>query len=158
MTAIGTAALTASTFEQEPRFVWNASPSVPVGFYSIAGGEFEIGSLVAVRLPPQIAAQAHVRRYLDHHALLLKPVRAAKGSRVCRSGPIVSVDSRVVVLARSHDGAGRPLPVWRGCFTLAYGDLFLLSNVPESFDGRYFGVLPPDVVVGQAIPLWTWRP
>ena len=42
MTAIGIAALTASTFEQGPKLVWNASPSVPVGFYSIAGGEFDV--------------------------------------------------------------------------------------------------------------------
>ena len=145
LTAIGIAALTASTFEQGPKLVWNASPSVPVGFYSIAGGKYEIGSLVAVRLPQEIAAQAHARGYLDHHALLLKTVRAVKGSRVCRLGPIISVDSRVSALARSHDGAGRPLPHWRGCVTLAYGDLFLLSNVPESFDGRYFGPLRRDV-------------
>lgn len=150
-------AVSISTFDHEPRLVWNASASVPRGIYWIAGHNFGVGSIVAVRLPVDVAALAHKRRYLDRRALLLKTVRAAEGSRVCRTGPIVSVDRRVAALARSHDGVGRPLPRWHGCVTLTFGDLFLLSKIPGSFDGRYIGVLHRDAVLGQAIPFWTWN-
>lgn len=145
-----------SILDHEPKLLRNASASVPRGAYWIAGHNFAIGSIVAVRLPADVASLAHARGYLDQRAILLKTVRAAEGSRVCRTGPIVSVDRRVAALARSHDGAGRPLTSWRGCVTLGAGDIFLLSRMPGSFDGRYFGVLRRDAVVGQAIPLWTW--
>lgn len=156
LVATALVALVASTVEKLPRLVWNAGASVPRGAYWIAGHNFAIGSIVAVRLPADVASLAHARGYLDQRAILLKTVRAAEGSRVCRTGPIVSVDRRVAALARSHDGAGRPLTSWRGCVTLGAGDIFLLSRMPGSFDGRYFGVLRRDAVVGQAIPLWTW--
>lgn len=157
LVATALVALAASTFDYLPRLVWNASPSVPRGIYWIAGHNFGVGAIIAVWLPVDFAALAHERRYLDRRALLLKTVRAIEGSRVCRSGPLVSVDGRVVALARSHDAAGRPLPRWRGCATLTFDDLLVLSNMPGSFDGRYFGVLRRDAVVGQAIPLWTWN-
>ena len=145
-----------SILDHEPKLLWNASASVPRGAYWIAGHKFGIGSIVAVRLPADVASLAHARGYLDQRAILLKTVRAAEGSRVCRSGPIVSVDGRMAALARSHDSAVRALPSWRGCVTLGAGDIFLLSKKPGSFDGRYFGVLRRDAVVGDAIPLWTW--
>lgn len=150
-------ALAASLFENSPRLVWNASASVPRGVYWITGDEITVGTIVAIRLPVDFAALAHERRYLDRHAQLLKTVRAAEGSRVCRSGQFVSIDGRLAALAQSHDGVGRPLPRWRSCVTLGAGDIFLLSRMPGSFDGRYFGVLRRDAVVGQAIPLWTWN-
>jgi type IV secretory pathway protease TraF len=55
------------------------------------------------------------------------------------------------------DRAGRPIPAWRGCPTLARDEVILLmADVPASFDGRYFGPTPSAAIIGRLVPLWTW--
>jgi type IV secretory pathway protease TraF len=47
------------------------------------------------------------------------------------------------------------LPAWKGCRTLRAGEVFLLNpNIPDSFDGRYFGPLSAAAITARAEPLW----
>lgn len=131
---------------------------MPVGLYWIVNRSPRVGTVAAVRLPANIAALADARGHLASNAILLKPVVAAHGSRVCGWANLILVDGRIRARAKSRDAAARPLPRWHGCVTLGAGDLFLLSTARGSFDGRYFGVLRRDAVIGQAIPLWTLQP
>lgn len=158
LAAIAVATLLCAGPHRAPWLVWNTSPSVPLGLYWIANRFASVGTIAAVRLPDDVAVLAHARRYLDRHAVLLKPVVATHGSRVCRWEHVVFVDGRLHSRVRALDAVARSLPRWRGCVTLTFGDHFLLSHAPGSFDGRYFGVLGRDAVLGQAIPLWTWQP
>jgi type IV secretory pathway protease TraF len=49
------------------------------------------------------------------------------------------------------------LPPWHGRRTLASGEVFLLlSDVPASFEGRYFGPITSDAIIGRFVPLWAW--
>src|SRR3546814_14005983 len=58
--------------------------------------------------------------------------------------------------ALEHDRRGRPLPIWTGCRLVADGELFLMNwQVRDSLDGRYFGPLPANSVIGRATPLNT---
>ncbi|MBV9079344.1 MAG: S26 family signal peptidase, partial [Methylobacteriaceae bacterium] len=51
---------------------------------------------------------------------------------------------------------GRPLPVWQGCVVLTADQVFLMNpDRPDSLDGRYFGPLGRNTIVGRAEPLWT---
>jgi type IV secretory pathway protease TraF len=96
------------------------------------------------------------RGYLPKGALLIKRVAALPGQNVCRTDLTISVDGSVVAKANARDHAGRDLPRWSGCFTLRPGDVFLLNwDHPASLDGRYFGALPVDAIVGHAQPIWT---
>lgn len=62
----------------------------------------------------------------------------------------------MVARAREADHLGRSLPRWDGCHRLKTGEVFLLNaGVSDSFDGRYFGVLPVTVLISRARPLWT---
>ena len=48
-----------------PRFIWNASPSVPIGLYSLGPtGVLDVGDLVAVLPPDDLAAFLDARGYL----------------------------------------------------------------------------------------------
>ncbi|MBA4172563.1 MAG: hypothetical protein C0511_07910 [Hyphomicrobium sp.] len=48
------------------------------------------------------------------------------------------------------------MPAWFGCVTLRSGELFVMNPAASgSFDGRYFGVLKIDHVIGRAMPVWT---
>jgi type IV secretory pathway protease TraF len=41
---------------------------------------------------------------------------------------------------------------------LAGDEVFLMNwDEPSSLDGRYFGPIPSNGVVGRAVPLWTFE-
>jgi type IV secretory pathway protease TraF len=89
--------------------------------------------------------------------LLLKRIAAVSGMTVCRHHLDITLDGTVVAEAASADQQSRPLPRWTGCVTLASDEVFLLlAGVADSLDGRYFGPLSADTILGRAIPLWTF--
>lgn len=149
----GIALVMAACLPKHPLLIWNASPSVPIGFYRIKQAFPRLGDLVLVQLPGPMATLADRRGYLPRSAYLLKPIAAVAGDRVCRFGVHIFIRRRFVALALAADTGARPMPTWHGCRTLQTGDVFLLANDPASFDGRYFGPLRTEHVVGRAIRL-----
>lgn len=138
-----------------PRLLWNASPSVPIGLYSVVPYRpIGRGDIVVARLSEPVARLADQRHYLPLNVSLVKPVAALSGSRVCAIGSVISIDGHVVATRHRQDGIGRPLPWWGGCELLRDGRLFLLSPVADSFDSRYFGAVNASAIVGQARPVW----
>jgi conjugative transfer signal peptidase TraF len=140
-----------------PAFIWNASPSVPIGLYRLTPtGSVEPPDLVVVEPPEPLAGFLAERRYLPRGVPLLKRVLAVAGDTVCRHGRTIVAFDHAYGEAREGDSQGRPLPVWQGCRTLAAGEVFLMNwDAADSLDGRYFGPLPISSVVARALPLWT---
>ena len=141
--------------ELPTRLVWNASASVPVGLYAVRTAEsIRTSVLVLARPPERIATYMDERRYVPSGVPLLKRVEALASDTVCRRGDIVTVNGEPRAVALAADRFGRPLPIWSGCRRLQDGQVFLLNrDAPESFDGRYFGVLPASTIIGRATPL-----
>lgn len=140
-----------------PRFIWNASASAAIGLYAIRVGA-PIGrfDLVAVMPPEPLATFLARRDYLARGVPLLKHVAGVAGQRICRSGPIITIDGMAVAAALPRDRGGRALPDWQCCRRIAVGEVFLLNQgVRDSFDGRYFGPIPTRQIIGRAVPLWT---
>lgn len=139
-----------------PRLIWNATASTPVGLYRLQSvSPLHVGDLIAIRLPTDIAGMLARGGYLPLGVPLLKPVAALPGQVICRNGAVVSVDGKALGNALTHDHRGRPLPVWQGCRHVLPGQIFVMNPaVPTSLDGRYFGVLLVDTVLGRAQPLW----
>lgn len=158
---LGGAALVALLFpamhRSELRLVWNATASVPVGLYRIMPGSgFRTGELVAVRPAPALARFMAARRYVEANALLVKPIGAVAGQRVCRAGATITIDGAQVATALAADHLGRSLPGWSGCLRLRPGTVFLLApRALASFDGRYFGPVGTPDIIGRELPLWT---
>jgi len=150
---IGIAAVVPTT----PRLIWNASASVPIGFYTIAPADrIEVPDLVAVIPPEPFASYMVERGYVARDVPLLKRVVGLPGQRVCRAGRAITVDAVPLGEARDQDSLGRDLPVWQGCRVIAEGEVFLMNpDVGDSLDGRYFGPFPASAVIGHAIPLFT---
>lgn len=145
----------ASFVRPMPRVIYNASASVPVGWYRIEPIRTpHIGDIVLVRLPAVPAALAARRGYLPLGIPLLKRIGARAPQKVCIRGGIVRIDNTPITTALPVDGVGRPLSAWRSCRRLRQGELFLLStDSPASFDSRYFGPVPVSAVIGRAQPL-----
>ena len=142
--------------EPAPLLIWNASASVPIGLYAVHSlGMLNRGDLVLVRPPQAIASFLQQRGYLAMGVPILKQVLALPGQAVCRSGRTIIVDEITVGDALDRDRRGRSLPVWQGCQIVADGEVFLMNRQSEnSFDGRYFGLLPASTIVGRLTPLW----
>ena len=139
-----------------PRLLWNASASVPIGFYVIhPAGRLTVGELLAVRPPAPLAQFMAARRYLALGVPLIKHVAALPGQIVCRSGRKITVDCIAEAEALDRDARGRKLPVWQACRKIQSGEVFLMNaGVPDSFDSRYFGPVPDSTIIGSATPLW----
>lgn len=157
-TAIIAAVLLLSTIGGvSPRYIWNASNSVPVGLYRLQSvTTLTVTDLVALRPPDVLAAFLDHNGYLPIGVPMLKRVVALPGQTVCRSGPAITVDNIDVGQARERDGRGRPLPSWQGCRVVTDGDIFVMNRQSaNSLDSRYFGPLPASAVIGRAAPVWT---
>jgi conjugative transfer signal peptidase TraF len=146
----------ATLLHPAPRLIWNASASVPIGFYAVhPAGVLHVNELLVVTPPEPLATFLDTRRYLPKGVPLLKHVLALPGQTVCRSGRTITVDGAAMGVALDSDHLGRPLPVWQGCRVVAAGEVFLMNRRADSLDGRYFGPLPATTIVGRADPLWT---
>ncbi len=140
-----------------PKLVlWNASASAPRGLYLLrSASPLHIGELVAVMPPEPLARFAAMRGYLPLGVPLLKHIAVLGGHTVCRFADRVTIDGRTAALARERDSRGRTLPRWQGCRTMRADEVFLLNSaIPDSFDGRYFGVLSANTITARAEPLW----
>jgi len=139
-----------------PKWIWNASASVPIGLYAVhPAGALHDGELLMVAPPEPLAAFLAGRGYLPNGVPLLKHVLALPGHQVCRTARAIAVDGVAVGEAQDRDRKGRALPVWRGCRVVAAGEVFLMNQrTADSLDGRYFGALPDTTIVGRADPIW----
>src|SRR3546814_3392358 len=75
---------------------------------------------------------------------------ASDGSKVCALGSAIFIDGRLSATRKEVDRQGRPLPWWHGCERLREGQLFLLMDHRDSFDGRYFGPVDETSVIGRS--------
>lgn len=160
LSACGLAALAWASFgPPDIRVVYNASDSVPLGWYRVdppdrRSDSTPVGRIVLILLPDTTAAFAAQRSYLPIGIPLLKRVGAVAPQEVCVTDRIVRIDGVPVAAALRSDRMGRPLQAWSGCRRLHPSELFLLSATnPSSFDSRYFGPVGASALLGVAHPL-----
>jgi conjugative transfer signal peptidase TraF len=142
--------------EWQPRIIWNASASVPLGLYAAMPAEtIAHGDLVLVRPPETLAAFLAEPGYVARGVPLLKHVAALPPQVVCAEGTAIIVDGATVAHRRTADRLGRVLPTWQGCHVLEAGEVFLLNPAEsDSLDGRYFGPLLRTSIVARLRPVW----
>ena len=160
-TSAATVGLALTAFIDMPKkLVWNASASIPLGLYTITPiNHLKIGDRVAIDPPEAIASFLAERGYLPRGIPLLKTVAALSGQRVCRIGSKIIIDGVAIGEARERDRLGRALPIWQGCRNIGADEIFLMNaTVADSFDGRYFGAVAAEAIIGKALPFWTDEP
>lgn len=146
--ALGVAFLAASALPDA--VIYNASPSMPQGFYTRTNAPVVLGSIVTVRARDVALAYASARHFTDANDRFLKRVAALSGDMVCARDGVVIVNRTVVAERRALDSSGRALPAWSGCRRLA-DEVLLIGNTADSFDGRYWGPIATRQVEG------VWR-
>jgi conjugative transfer signal peptidase TraF len=159
LVALGVAALaTPSAFSITPRLIWNTSASAPLGFYWVAGsGPLNRHDFVLARLPESVRLLANERGYLPLGVPLIKPIAGLPRDHICTIGRSILVDGKVIAQRLKRDALHRRLPAWKDCRLLRSDEVLLLHpTIPDSFDGRYFGPMDIDDVIGRLVPIWTW--
>lgn len=143
-----------------PKLIWNATASVPIGFYTVRPArDLRVGDLAVVTPPDDVAMFLSAGGYLPLGVPLIKPVAALPGQQVCRTAVAITIDGKAVGTAREQDRLHRPLPVWEGCRIVSANEIFFMNaDRGDSLDGRYFGPLPASSVIGRAAPLRTRAP
>ncbi len=127
--------------------LFNATPSVPTGFYLRTETPVVKGAFVTVRAADVAGRYATLRQFTDTGDRFIKRVAAREGDRVCAEGERVSVGLETLTRA-TRDSAGRALPTWEGCHVLQAGEFFLMGETPDSFDSRYFGIVREGAIEG----------
>ncbi|MEE9454644.1 MAG: S26 family signal peptidase [Paracoccaceae bacterium] len=140
----------ASAFNIPTKLVYNASASAPIGFYWVDQVSVSRGDTVLIWLPKHVRELVEIRQYLPTNVPLIKRVMGIEGDKICRSGQEILINNVSAVVALFEDDQGRKLPVWSGCTTLGLDSFFLLQNHPKSFDGRYFGPMDRNLIIGRA--------
>ena len=149
---VGVAALSAAV--PQPAFLWNATPSEPVGLYIRSGNAPGLGAIIAFRAPVGAFPYADARMGYLRRIPILKAVAAGEGDRVCTFGGALTINGRRRAPVQTFDSRGARLPAWQGCRALRVGELFVFSDaVPNSFDSRYYGPVGRGAIVGVYRPL-----
>ncbi len=136
-----------------PLIIWNASESVPIGWYLVTKHQPKIGEIGVIKSSEWVQLYASERGYLPQNVWLLKPIFAVHPSIICRLGTHIFVDGKRVAKAKIRDKMHRQLPIWKGCKTLKPDDVFVLAKPRGSFDSRYFGPVKRNQIVGTALSI-----
>ena len=134
--------------------LYNPSESAPLGWYRVEPMEvISRGDLVVSNLPDAASRLAIQRRYLASGIPVIKTVRALEGDTVCAANGVLLINGTPTVRLLSADRMERTLPSpWKACRQLHAGEVLLLSErTPDSFDGRYFGVVREGDIIGRAV-------
>jgi type IV secretory pathway protease TraF len=104
LTAAAAALVTATIGEKPvPRFVWNASESVPIGLYRVQPTDRLIVTDLVVAFPPEgLATRLAQGGYLPRGIPLIKRVLALPGQIVCREKLTITVDGIEMGAARER--------------------------------------------------------
>lgn len=130
--------------------LYNPSPSLPPGLYLRLDQQPNRGAIVTVRARDAAPDHAELRDFTDDGDRFLKRIAAAHGDIICANGEHITAAGRTLTRL-SHDRYGNALPHWEGCRQLGHGEVFLLGDTPDSFDGRYWGPTPINQIEG------VWR-
>ncbi|MEM6559993.1 MAG: S26 family signal peptidase [Planctomycetota bacterium] len=142
----------------------NTTASVQPGLYvrwpGWCGGEVKVGELVSIRVP-EVAAGYFAERAgrpsseADEWSLL-KPVAAGPGQHVDSTGDRLLIDGIDHGPIYRADALGRELPSRKIRRVLGSDEWLLLSDIPGSIDGRYFGPVRSAEIEAVRVAVWTW--
>lgn len=145
----------------------NDSPSAPRGIWLMTADQVPPvgGTYIAACLPDEWAAFAAARNYTkvrgecpDRHEALVKRVVAIPGDTVTVDERGMSVNGSLIPnsRAREQDDLGRPLRgVEFGTYDTRPGQIWVVNQLENSFDSRYYGPLPVSSIYRTARPWLT---
>ncbi|MDA0967489.1 MAG: S26 family signal peptidase [Proteobacteria bacterium] len=136
---------------------YNYTDSVPIGFYKVNSQDksFSKGELVIYSIPDNSIELINERRYIRPGDSLIKPIAATNGDKVCWNNAQLFINGVASAKILKFDSNRRAMPQLSGCIILKEGEYLPLTQYPDSFDGRYHGIIRTDSIIGKATALWV---
>ena len=150
---------------------WNESNSLPLGIYQkISKEKLEVGDIVVFCLSGKTAELTLQRRYVESVWLnkkcelqlkpLMKPIAGIANDEIRQSSNGIFVNQKLLANSKSleKDGRGREMPKIVLPPNVPKNSLLLISSYnPNSWDSRYYGVIPTEAVISIVRPLLTFE-
>ena len=141
-----------SVFYISRNFLFNWSPSIPVGIYERAPH----GHYIAFCAPEFISDRKYAPyapAQCEHRPLLLKPVIAGPGDTVVTEKVGVWVFGKEGRFYKAEyigkDSTGKPMPKAKEIIKLKGGEYYVLSTFnPRAIDSRYLGAIKEKEIKG----------
>lgn len=131
----------------------NVSPSIEKGFYrKINNRDFKVGDTVAVKLPEAIYKTYSGFPWITKDTILLKKIVAIGNDYVCSNGTFVKVQN-MFYLVEKKDSQNREIPHINICRVLGKNEIYLINDVKNSFDSRYYGPIDSKNVIAKVIKI-----
>lgn len=145
----------------------NTTRSIPLGLYRMSSDPIVKGAYV-LWCPPERSEfdLAKERGYIGAgfcpggYGYMMKKVLATHRDVVSVTDDGVTINETLMPASQPSevDSMGRPLPRFRVLHhVLSSSEVFMMSDTnPRSFDARYFGPIPRDIIQSRIDPLLTW--
>jgi type IV secretory pathway protease TraF len=144
-----------AAFTMAPRvsdwMLYNHSPSMPVGLYMRSDAGLARGAIVTVRAREVAPALAAARGFDGPTHRFIKRIAAMGGDEVCAVRGRLRVNGADLAAVPVRGQPNTSPAAWSGCRMLSAGEVLLLGDTPNSFDGRYWGPIDARLVEG------VWR-
>jgi conjugative transfer signal peptidase TraF len=137
----------------------NLSPSLPYGLYKrSAPVNLKRGDIIIFIPPDHLKTFIYKRHWLPDGWPLMKQIGAMPGDTYCiNKDQQFLINGKFVGPVYKVDNQGLPLPKIEGCRTVETGTILpVATHVLNSFDGRYFGTIPLNIIKGKAVPLYNF--
>ena len=131
---------------------YQISVSMPRGFYLIFPAKnIHRGDIVVFAPPPPIIEFLKQHEWAPSNGHLMKIVVATAGDNICKRSGAVWINEKRFAPVYDYYAPKRLLPNTPFCETLSNHHYLLMSTlVPHSFDGRYFGPVDENAIIGKA--------
>ena len=137
----------------------NLSPSLPYGLYKISAPVNLKRSDIVIFIPPDhLKTLIYKRHWLPDGWPLMKQIGAMPGDTFCiNKDQQFLINGKFVGPVSTVDSQGLPLPKIAGCRTIEPETILpVATHISNSFDGRYFGTIPLNIIKGKAVPLYNF--
>lgn len=151
-------ALIATFIYLSNNYVLNLTPSQPLGFYQKLPfkGSIKRGELVLFTPTKQAMDYIKKNKLMKENNLLLKNVGAISGDKVIISKEKLIINGQYIGEIYQKNSQGKPLPKLRGEVIILSKEFFPLGQNDQSFDGRYYGTVPINLIKFKAKPAWLF--
>jgi conjugative transfer signal peptidase TraF len=136
-------------------FSIQTSNSMPKGIYFIAPIQSIHRGDVIVFKPPQAIDQFLIQHHwVPESGILMKNVFGVPGDFVCKKNHFVFINGEKTAYVFDEYLPNKKLPNQPFCAKLKTNEYLLMSTrVKRSFDGRYFGIIHREAMMGAATKL-----
>lgn len=133
--------------------IFNKTDSLKKGIYfaiSCDKNNIQKGDIVFFKMPENLDKLVHQRNYISKEChYFLKKVGGLEGDLIENKGNKFYINSQIVGEIFEEDSLGNKLPQIEN-FIISKGNFIPIGTHKKSFDGRYFGELPLNLIEKKA--------